>query len=244
MKPILSNTEMVKAILAGRKTVTRRLIKPQPPSDNAYLRYIKDGFARFGWEHSTALCDRKLPYQIDDVLYVRETWTKQQGIYWHKAGLLLDENGRDSHGTVAPKKWKPSIHMPKEAARIFLQVTDVRIEPLRDITVEGILQEGIDVELPPICESSLNGRIPNDSQRERINKMFEQEREEYIQDLARHTYMGWCDYVDRLFRVYKKLWNSTIKKSNLAKYGWDANPWVWVMGFERISKEEALKNDD
>lgn len=207
MKPILFNTEMVKAILARSKTVTRRLIKPQPPSDNAYLRYIKDGFARFGWEHSTALCDRKLPYQIGDVLYVRETWTKQQGIYWHKAGLLLDENGRDSHGTVAPKKWRPSIHMPKEAARIFLRVTDVRVERLQDVTLDDAIAEG--------CQGKFIGT-------------------------GECVGAGWEILPEDEFA---DLWNSTIKKADIDKYGWEASPWVWVIEFELISREEALKND-
>lgn len=211
MKPILMNTEMVKAILAGRKTVTRRLIKLQPPSDNAYLRYIKDGFARFGWEHSTALCDRKLLYQIGDVLYVRETWaplypdlySNDVAGYIYKADTRSVEdydkkfpNGKDYQWEG---KWQPSIHMPKEAARIFLRVTDVRVERLRDITEEDLTTDF------GLCT-------------------------EAIQAVGR-------DY------LAKAGWNSTIKKSDLDKYGWDANPWVWVIGFERISKEEALKND-
>lgn len=241
MKPILMNTEMVNAILAGCKTVTRRLIKPQPPFDNdsIYLRYVKDGIARFGQGtpgNSCALCDRKMPYQSGDVLYVRESWCKGSlnggaEQYFYKA----DDNDFHCH-------WKPPIHMPKEAARIFLRVTNVRVERLQDVTVEGILEEGIDTKLPLICESSINGNIPNDNQRALMDKMSKKEREEYIQDLARHTYMGWCYYADKLFRVYEQLWNSTIKKSDLGKYGWDANPWVWVIEFERISKEEALKN--
>ena len=233
MKPMLMNTEMVKAILAGRKTQTRRLVKER------HLRVLDSPYHK---EHSEVpdkvllekLCE--LPYQSGDVLYVRESWCKGSlnggaEQYFYKA----DDNDFHCH-------WKPPIHMPKEAARIFLRVTNVRVERLQDVTVEGILEEGIDTKLPLICESSINGNIPNDNQRALMDKMSKKEREEYIQDLARHTYMGWCYYADKLFRVYEQLWNSTIKKSDLGKYGWDANPWVWVIEFERISKEEALKN--
>lgn len=202
LKGILMNTEMVKAILAGRKTVTRRLIKPQPPIVNepVYLRYVKEGIARFGCGtpgNSSALCDRKLPYQVGDVLYVRETWCKVRSItsgaerYFYRA----DDNGLGCC-------WRPSIHMPKEAARIFLRVTDVRVEHLQDITDEQVIAEGIDIPKTASCE------------------------ERCLLAFAR----------------YLKLWDSTIKKSDLDKYGWEANPWVWVIGFERISKEEALKN--
>ena len=203
MKPMLMNTEMVKAILAGRKTVTRRLIKPQPPFDNdsIYLRYVKDGIGRFGQGtpgNSCALCDRKMPYQSGDVLYVRETWCKGSlnggaDQYFYRA----DDN--DFHC-----QWRPSIHMPKEAARIFLRVTGVRVERLQDIRLEGCLAEGVQLT-------------------------FLEER-----DFAKRGLIAW--------QRYSTVWDSTIKKSDLGKYGWDANPWVWVISFERISKEEAMKN--
>lgn len=202
MKPMLMNTEMVKAILAGRKTVTRRLIKPQPPFDNdsIYLRYVKDGIGRFGQGtpgNSCALCDRKMPYQSGDVLYVRESWCKGSlnggaDQYFYKA----DDN--DFHC-----QWRPSIHMPKEAARIFLRVTKVRAERLQEITDDDLAKDF------DLCEYA----IPTVG-REHIARIV------------------WARIV----------WDSTIKKSDLGKYGWDANPWVWVISFERISKEEALKN--
>ena len=205
MKPILMNTEMVKAILAGRKTQTRRLIKPQPPFDNdsIYLRYVKDGIARFGRGtpgNSCALCDRKMPYQAGDVLYVRETWCKGSlnggaEQYFYKA----DDN--DFHC-----QWRPSIHMPKEAARIFLRVTGVRVERLQDITLDDAIAEG--------CQGKFIGS-------------------------GECVGAGWEILPEDEFA---DLWDSTIKKSDLDKYGWDANPWVWVIEFERISKEEAMKN--
>ena len=205
MKPILMNTEMVNAILAGRKTQTRRLIKPQPPFDNdsIYLRYVKDGIARFGQGtpgNSCALCDRKLPYQSGDVLYVRETWCKGSlnggaEQYFYRA----DDN--DFHC-----KWRPSIHMPKEAARIFLRVTGVRVERLQDVTLDDATAEG--------CQGKFIG-------------------------CGECAGAGWEILPEDEFA---DVWNSTIKESDLDKYGWDANPWVWVIEFERISKEEAMKN--
>ena len=93
-------------------------------------------------------------------------------------------------------KWRPSIHMPKEAARIWLKVTDVRVERLQEITEEQIGREGVEVEYPHV----LNG-----------------EEKRY---------------------AFSTLWNSTVKKSDLDRYGWNANPWVWVIEFERCEKPE------
>ena len=200
MKPMLMNTEMVKAILAGRKTVTRRLIKPQP-YDVLYDGALQQGEVEDGDILLTLTKDGKTemiipPYHVGDVLYVWETFLKARGYYHYKADgkhEILDTLVGHSFF-----KWQPSIHMPKEAARIFLRVTDVRVERLQDIT-DGwrFEEEGIILYHGMISEA-------------------------------------WRDYAE--------LWNSTIKKADLDKYGWDANPYVWVIGFERISKEEALKN--
>lgn len=107
VKPILFNTEMVRAILDGRKTQTRRLCKGQP-QDGA-ISPMKMGY--------------EPPYRPGDVLYVRETWAKVPGTppYIYKATFGAGE-----------RKWRPSIHMPKDAARLFLRVTNVRCERLRD----------------------------------------------------------------------------------------------------------------
>ncbi len=103
-------------------------------------------------------------------------------------------------------KWQPSIHMPKEAARIFLRVTGVRVERLQDITLDDAIAEG--------CQGKFIGS-------------------------GECVGAGWEILPEDEFA---DLWDSTIKKSDLDKYGWDANPWVWVIEFERISKEEAMKN--
>ena len=103
--PILFNTEMVRAILGGRKSCTRRVVKPQPT-------------ARYG-----AQCI-KPPYQSGDILYVRETWKRALNGYYY-----YEDWQRDDIADIT--KWKPSIHMPKEAARIWLKVTNVRVERLQ-----------------------------------------------------------------------------------------------------------------
>lgn len=93
-------------------------------------------------------------------------------------------------------KWHPSLHMPKDAARIFLRVTNVRVERLQDITVEDALAEGMDKYI------RLNGELDENS----------------------------------IITSFIGIWNSTIKKSDLDRYGWNANPWVWVIEFERCEK--------
>ena len=159
IKPILFNTEMVRAILDGRKTCTRRVIKPQPQAKLCYTyagshkgcigkwTYPNNGAHKFwGKEYKLPenITDEGLnkrwspPYHTGDILYVRETWSDDRqfthdstpGRYFYKASE--SENF----------KWKPSIHMPKEAARIWLKVTDVRVERLHEITEDGALREG------------------------------------------------------------------------------------------------------
>lgn len=197
-KPILFNTDMVCATLDGRKTVTRRVAKGVfPYSEYGSFTTIVNGEFT-GPISEEKIIKLKAPYLKDNVLYVRETWHKYtkrigegescrlQEFYGYKASIANSED--------ANEPWKPSIHMPKEAARIFLKVKDVRVERLQDMDCEDAMKEGID----PRCCINLN-----------------------------HTVVK-----------FQKLWNSTIKKSDLEKYGWDANPYVWVIEFERIEVEE------
>lgn len=199
IKPILFNTEMVRAILDGRKSCTRRLVKFLSGENPRWTGYIKDGLMLYNGKNEP--CIRKAPYQPGDTLYVRETWcglpVNEAGhmrghcVYYYRAdGDLRPEGWRG--------KWHPSIHMPKEAARIWLKVMNVRVERLRDITPEQIGREGVEVEYPHV----LNG-----------------EEKRY---------------------AFSTLWNSTIKKSDIDTYGWDANPWVWIIEFERCEKPEGV----
>lgn len=163
IKPILFNTAMVQAILEGRKTTTRRIIKDV---DNNYTYLGSDkqkktvSFAR----NTTGLAlNIKIPCKAGDILYVRETWKAKlytdssadaeityraddaKNYFWHIKDELFDKLLKFS----AKEGWQPSLFMPKEVARIFLKVTDVRVERLQDITEEGIRAEGITEEWPP-----------------------------------------------------------------------------------------------
>lgn len=185
IKPILFNTDMVQAILDGRKTVTRRLVKHDV---DAILNssYHKEHPEVEDKQIISKLC--LPPYQPGDILYVREAWVKVNSVPV-QYGYRADNN------YLVPR-WPPSIHMPKEAARIWLKVKDVRVERLQDITEKQVQKEGIDV-----CDG---------------------------------VHRGYSDGIE----MFEELWNSTIKKSDLDRYGWDANPWVWLIEFERCEKPE------
>ena len=203
VKPILFNTDMVRAILDGRKTCTRRVVKPQqfagilPNNNNAMPNeFLKKKSMMFKpycdmTDDELIMTAYKEPYQLDDILYVRETWKKTPNGYYYFEGWQKND-------IADITKWKPSIHMPKEAARIWLRVTDVRVERLQKITEDAIKNEGVILN-PKEC-------------------------------------VGKFDYTSELYFLFQRLWNSTIKKSDLDRYGWDANPWVWVIKFERYQK--------
>ena len=216
---------MVRASLDGRKTVTRRVIKTQPKFRLCYTfagcnhgtwSYPNDTAHEFwGEEYRLPDCitddDKKMvwkpPCHTDDVLYVRETWAP---IYPDKEsnevrGYLYKEDSLEEYDKRYPDgedyqwegKWHPSIHMPKEAARIWLKVKNVRVERLQEITIDDIRNEGL---------------------------------------TSMSVHVG--DMVIAL-EEWKILWNSTIKKSDIDRYGWDENPWVWVIEFERCEKPEG-----
>lgn len=218
MKPILFNTEMVKAILDGRKTVTRRVVKEKGWDITGQPKWANGEF----WFNvcmknkeenaKTATCHLlKPPYEIGDTIYVRETWQIQSAHRFecdvkiaYKAGGELNKiqfcNRIDYDDFVYNKhigdgRWYPSIHMPKEAARIFLRVTDVRVERLNNANYFDCLAEGIP---------------------------YRQYEKDIIHD-------------------FQVLWDSTIKPCDIQKYGCEANPYVWVIEFERCDKKEEHK---
>lgn len=214
--PILFNGDMVRAILDGRKTCTRRVIKPQweecPHCKYVHNEYIYDKMAenvycaRCGYPLEP---ERRSPYQLEDILYVRETWGHPISLNSDKQYVFRADKIAESGFKNDSHIWHPSIHMPKEAARIWLQVTDVWVERLQDIT-------------------------PKDAENEGVGNLF-------YEDIG---YSG-KDYgteVDSEYGIAKEqfawLWDSTIKKADLDCYGWDANPWVWVIEFERCEKPE------
>lgn len=157
--------------------------------------YAVHNFADKKHTEQLSIAERTCPICPGDILYVRETWMDYAGLTMYKADC--DIYRLDSLN-LAGFGWKPSIHMPKEAARIWLKVTDVRVERLKEITSEQICKEGVEVEEPHV----LNGE----------EKIY----------------------------AFSNLWNSTIKKSDIDHYGWDANPYVWVISFERCEKPEGV----
>lgn len=210
IKPILFNSEMVRAILDGRKTCTRRIVKTrQKDACGFYVTKNTDGsFAdvyEYDDEERMFESPMKPPYQPGDLMYVRETWGEgyTEGTYIYKADDKLAE--LSMFEKTSRRLYHPSIHMPKEAARIWLKVTDVWVERLQKCG-EGwcidIEKEGIAPPQDPIL---------------------------YINDDAFH---------DALRMEFRKIWNSTIKKSDIDRYGWEANPWVWVIEFERCERPE------
>lgn len=196
MKPILFNTPMVQAILEGRKGVTRRLIKPQPVGKVHHMTGYKIDY--YAEEKQTpeglTMPEMKLPYQPGDILYVRETWAFDTGDPSDEIGTGCFAYRAD--GGEAPNGiWRPSLHMPKEAARIFLRVKYCRPERLRDMVMADVLLEGV---------------TEGDSYKDTWNR--------------------WHD-----------IWNSTIDPADLPVYGWEANPWVWAIRFERCEKPQEVE---
>ena len=209
IKPILFITEMVRATMDGRKTCTRRVIKLPweecPACKYVHNEYIYDKMAENVY---CARCgcllepERRSPYQPGDILYVRETWMDYAGLTMYKADCdiyRLDSLNFAGFG------WKPSIHMPKEAARIWLKVTNVRVERLQDITEDGAKAEG-----------AIDNRGFIHSPENEYDRIYTA-REHFIE-----------------------IWDRTIKKSDLNIYGWDANPWIWVIEFERCEKPKEV----
>ena len=211
MKPILFNTETVRALLADRKQVTRRVVKGAG-ADWDFVGIEERPYERRGkadgteypkereWPHAVfsagdSYCDYpmiKAPYRPGDILYVRETWCKSDCFGLQDGYVYKSNDNSILEYTGFTPKWRPSIHMPREAARIFLRVTDVRVERLQDITEEQAEKEG--------CTAH-GGNLALDE--------------------------------------FEEVWHRTLKPADRDLYGWAANPWVWVISFERISRDEV-----
>ncbi len=240
MKPILFNTEMVKAILDGRKKVTRRnpfhftMKEGYNPNWSGYslgeyfTGHIESGVCLYSrgahdvWGVRSNIVKPK--YNVNDILYVRETWSEWTDGYVYK---IPDNKASYNYPASYIWKWNPSIHMPKEAARIFLRVKDVRVERLQDMPHDAPLEEGIkgytkDGELYKYA-------VSDDWWIDYHSKHRKEFKGTYWQDMPKNPTVA-----------FSYLWNSTINRTDIDIYGWEANPWVWVIEFERISKEEAL----
>jgi hypothetical protein len=243
--PILFSTPMVKAILEGRKTQTRRIIKPQPDdsglwNDTEFPRSLQSPLK--GWNGSTDdgnSREWKCPYgKVGDVLWVRETWAKaclsEDGAspiegtdwkYWYKADndwQNKEWHHPDKDGPQDSPKWKPSIHMPKSACRIFLETTDIRAERLQDISEEDAIAEGVrdeidgsgvwprDYSLCPMC----GGTGLHFGLGENLG----------VTEVSCET----CTTYKKRFKI---LWQSINGEES-----WNSNPWVWVISFKQIDK--------
>lgn len=213
MKPILFNTEMVRAIQNGTKTATRRVVKNTGPDwdfvkieERPYEQRVKSDGTEYpkelDWPHAVFSAGngyydypmRKAPYRPGDIMYVRETWNTLIGDFIYRADQKPEFKN--------PGKWRPSIFMPREAARIFLRVTSASVERLQDITPEQIDAEGC----KEWAYSAKTGELLPSGP-------------------------SW-------FRI---AWDETIKPQDRALYGWKANPWVWVIEFERCEKLKEVE---
>lgn len=221
IKPILFNTEMVQAILEDWKTATRRAVKGFIPSDAmwGYTPFTPKGCISCRGTFADGYGEKffKLPCMPGDILYIRETWAfkccidcihgDDEECRIAKIPTIYEDNDSVSEGCYiyradypCPERiiWRPSIHMPKEAARIWLKVTDVRVERLQDMTLDDCLSEGVSVR----------------------QEAFNDPENAYLQAKEEFT----------------AIWDGTIKHENREIYGWDANPWTWVITFKRCKK--------
>lgn len=203
-RPILFSAPMVRAILSGQKTMTRRVVRIPNWKDNEAERTkllidgIKKGFP-------------KCPYgQTGDRLWVRETWGVHydldnlspsellEGTPWYRAA-------QTGGAETAVKKWRPSIHMPRWASRILLEITELRVERLQDISEEDAWNEGVEYDQGWEEEPGYGHRDYSADDDDNFAYLY-----------ARDSFMS--------------LWESIYGPDS-----WEANPWVWVVCFRRIA---------
>ena len=220
--PILFSSEMLRAILAGRKTQTRRVITRNAPKvvDGAVTWYPggeKLGFKYIGVEgHSIEVASgwaaSWCPYgALGDLLWVRETWANPGGAIYYRADGEFDQDLKDMGYTT---KWKPAIFMPRELSRITLEIVKVRVERVQDISEEDALAEGITLD-------PREGRF----------SCVTIDKHGHVDNLGHYL-------MPRPRQKYEGLWNSINAKRG---FGWDLNPWVWVLEFKRCNKCEDHK---
>src|SRR5574343_491511 len=238
-RPILFSAPMVRAILAGQKTQTRRVVKPQPPSN--MHRHCWFDAPVYAWTYEPEPAAKwhrvRCPYGVpDDRLWVRETWASPEiqivaykadaecgawmgdgggGRIWIRHGLIHESpyymQGRFPADTRTLRKyggrWRPSIHMPRWASRITLEILSVRVERLQEITEEDAIAEGVE---SAACAARPGKRVYRD----------------YYLD--KHDPFEW--YADPR-RSYESLWDRINGKRG---YPWVSNPWVWAVEFRRV----------
>lgn len=207
-RPILFSTPMVKAILSGKKTMTRRLVKPQPIDneevDGNFYEGNHKGFVRKDIHHywKENFIRKFSPWQDGDKLWVRETWAKSEDKYYYAASVCSPKYDKLDSG------WKPSIHMPREACRIILEVKDIRLERLHDIDSSDAIQEGIEMVDPFHYVDYFSGYHGFDS--------------------LGHTTSMYGEKLTGEVSSFASLWS---KINGLDS--WTSNPWVYVIEFKK-----------
>ena len=218
--PILFRDPMVRAILAGRKTQTRRIVKySQPSGRNGYWPAMVCGVPKLIVD-SNRCNDKPLrcPYgQVGDRLWVRETWTPDHEPFYphfpicYRAdfGPEYDrENGKvfsSEQNAWFPFKWRPSIFMPRSVCRITLEITGVRVERLHDISEDDARAEGV----------AIISRDPASSHQMLFEPVFG------------------CDHPSGTLGSARECFESGWNKIN-GPGSWEANPWVWCIEFKRL----------
>lgn len=221
-KPIIMTGESVRAILNGRKSMTRRVIKPQPRQldvgfwywqPTTAMRVWVDDHKSPWWRHSLDAGDG--PYHAGQRLWVRETWAIFASSYdyeygWEGVGIVdcgIPKTkpasrtykviyAADGYPAEEGEHWKPSIFMPRWASRITLEIVSVRVERVQDISEEDAMAEGVWTASPDMIAAGERGMNLN--------------------------HIG----------AYRQLWDSI----NAARgFGWESNPFVWVLAFRRVA---------
>jgi hypothetical protein len=203
---ILFKAEMVRAILAGTKNQTRRIMKLQPTCKGC-LEFTPAGETVYLWptdDGKTYYC--KSPYGTPgDHLWVRETWAIAPNGYVYRANYL--DGGENASGVVdiptgevIPLVWRPSIFMPRTACRILLEVVNVRVERLHSMSEADAIAEGVE-------------RLPNGKYKGYMDVFGKP----FSPALAKTS--------------YSQLWETLNAKRGFA---WKVNPWVWVIEFQKV----------
>lgn len=215
-KPILFKPRLVRAILDGRKTQTRRVIKPQPDFQTKGVQWKSLWIANRGFDIYKAFADIACPYgEKGDQLWVREAWNHLQEIdgnltyLWNDDGTpkmktfykATDPDHEDSYydpdtDETSYMKWKPSIHMPRWASRLTLEIINTRVERIQDISDNDAFAEGCNGPMPCMSGGEITECGP-----------------------------------DTPVHDFKDSWDSINKKRG---YGWQDNPWVWVIEFKKL----------
>lgn len=222
-KPILFSGSMVRAILEDRKTQTRRVIKPQPDEDG--LAKLK---GEWRWQDTSGK-DYICPYgNIGDRLWVRETFRfdtneKEETITFRADGTV--HHVQDNAGLLEEKdfgKWKPSIFMPRWASRITLEITDIQVQRIQDISEEDAIAEGIEMEVvdQTVRLKDYSNKVADEKFDGQWFQSWSSDYDNYIDD----------DIICR--ESFHTLWDSINAKRG---YAWESNPWVYAISFKRIT---------